>query len=195
MFGALLAWAVAEGNPHGVFRRQAVARSGVLAQFGGVMLAFAFLGHVRLRRRDHSGPAERGGSRPACHRRMDLQLHRPRGRLHVLPDPADGPDLSLRPSTAFRCSGVKRRTISAEAPGPTGGMWRGRSSRRASWPACCSSSSSAFSAYADGCRPHQPVEARSCPCRSAPSCQSEVVRVRPTWARPWRSAWSWSSPS
>jgi len=43
VFGALLAWAVAEGNPYGVFRRQVVAWSGVLAQFGGVMLAFAFL--------------------------------------------------------------------------------------------------------------------------------------------------------
>lgn len=43
VFGGMLAWAVAEGNPHGVFRRQAVAWSGVLAQFGGVMLAFAFL--------------------------------------------------------------------------------------------------------------------------------------------------------
>jgi len=43
VFGALLAWAVAEGAADGVFRRQVVAMSGVLAQFGGVMLAFAFL--------------------------------------------------------------------------------------------------------------------------------------------------------
>ena len=43
VFGALLAWAVAEGAVDGVFRRQVVAMSGVLAQFGGVMLAFAFL--------------------------------------------------------------------------------------------------------------------------------------------------------
>lgn len=43
VFGALLAWAVAEGVPDGVFRRVVVAMSGVLAQFGGVMLAFAFL--------------------------------------------------------------------------------------------------------------------------------------------------------
>jgi len=43
VLGALLAWAVAEGDRDGIFRRQVVAMSGVLAQFGGVMLAFAFL--------------------------------------------------------------------------------------------------------------------------------------------------------
>jgi putative spermidine/putrescine transport system permease protein len=41
--GALLAWAVATGKPDGLLRRVVVAASGVLAQFGGVMLAFAFL--------------------------------------------------------------------------------------------------------------------------------------------------------
>jgi putative spermidine/putrescine transport system permease protein len=41
--GALLAWAVAQGNPDGLLRQTVVAASGVLAQFGGVMLAFAFL--------------------------------------------------------------------------------------------------------------------------------------------------------
>jgi putative spermidine/putrescine transport system permease protein len=43
VFGALLAWAVTEGRPDGLLRRVVVAASGVLAQFGGVMLAFAFL--------------------------------------------------------------------------------------------------------------------------------------------------------
>ena len=43
VFGALLAWAVAEARPDGLLRRSVVAASGVLAQFGGVMLAFAFL--------------------------------------------------------------------------------------------------------------------------------------------------------
>ncbi|HEX9044042.1 MAG TPA: hypothetical protein VF802_03360 [Candidatus Limnocylindrales bacterium] len=41
--GALLAWAVVSGNPNGLLRQLVVAASGVLAQFGGVMLAFAFL--------------------------------------------------------------------------------------------------------------------------------------------------------
>jgi putative spermidine/putrescine transport system permease protein len=41
--GALVAWAVWEGRPDGILRRVVVAASGVLAQFGGVMLTFAFL--------------------------------------------------------------------------------------------------------------------------------------------------------
>jgi putative spermidine/putrescine transport system permease protein len=41
--GAILAYAVASGNPDGVIRRLYVSVSGVLAQFGGVTLAFAFL--------------------------------------------------------------------------------------------------------------------------------------------------------
>ncbi len=43
VFGGLLAWAVVRGNPNGLLRQFVVAASGVLAQFGGVMLAFAFL--------------------------------------------------------------------------------------------------------------------------------------------------------
>jgi putative spermidine/putrescine transport system permease protein len=43
ILGGLLAWAVAAGNPDGLLRHVVVAASGVLAQFGGVMLAFAFL--------------------------------------------------------------------------------------------------------------------------------------------------------
>ena len=42
VFGALVAYAVASGKPDGVIRRFALAGSGVLAQFGGVTLAFAF---------------------------------------------------------------------------------------------------------------------------------------------------------
>jgi putative spermidine/putrescine transport system permease protein len=41
--GAVLAYAVATGNPDGAVRRVYTAASGVLAQFGGVTLAFAFL--------------------------------------------------------------------------------------------------------------------------------------------------------
>ncbi len=43
IFGGLLAWAVARGDPNGQLRQIVIAASGVLAQFGGVMLAFAFL--------------------------------------------------------------------------------------------------------------------------------------------------------
>jgi putative spermidine/putrescine transport system permease protein len=41
--GGLFAWAVSVGGPGGKLRQVSVAASGVLAQFGGVMLAFAFL--------------------------------------------------------------------------------------------------------------------------------------------------------
>lgn len=43
VLGGLLAWAVSVGGPGGWLRQVSVAASGVLAQFGGVMLAFAFL--------------------------------------------------------------------------------------------------------------------------------------------------------
>ena len=46
VLGALLAWAVATGNPDGLLRRVVTSASGVLAQFGGVTLAFAFLATV-----------------------------------------------------------------------------------------------------------------------------------------------------
>jgi putative spermidine/putrescine transport system permease protein len=41
--GALLAYAVVTGNPNGFLRRSVTSASGVLAQFGGVTLAFAFI--------------------------------------------------------------------------------------------------------------------------------------------------------
>src|SRR6185437_9991069 len=44
--GALLAYAVATGNPRGVLRRTVTSASGVLAQFGGVTLAFAFIATI-----------------------------------------------------------------------------------------------------------------------------------------------------
>jgi len=46
ILGAILAYAVASGNPDGVIRRLYLAGSGVLAQFGGVTLAFAFLATI-----------------------------------------------------------------------------------------------------------------------------------------------------
>src|SRR5207249_10067854 len=44
--GALLAYAVATGNPRGVLRRVVSSACGVLAQFGGVTLAFAFIATI-----------------------------------------------------------------------------------------------------------------------------------------------------
>ncbi|HEY3195675.1 MAG TPA: ABC transporter permease subunit, partial [Candidatus Dormibacteraeota bacterium] len=41
--GALLAYAVVTGNPRGILRRTVTSAAGVLAQFGGVTLTFAFI--------------------------------------------------------------------------------------------------------------------------------------------------------
>ena len=46
VLGALLAYAVASGNPRGVLRRLVTSACGVLAQFGGVTLAFAFIATI-----------------------------------------------------------------------------------------------------------------------------------------------------
>ncbi|MGH7760349.1 MAG: ABC transporter permease, partial [Candidatus Dormibacteraceae bacterium] len=46
VFGALVAYAISIGNPNGILRRIVVSASGVLAQFGGVTLAFAFLASI-----------------------------------------------------------------------------------------------------------------------------------------------------
>lgn len=43
LLGSLFAWAVANGKEGGFFRKFTLAAGGVLAQFGGVMLTFAFL--------------------------------------------------------------------------------------------------------------------------------------------------------
>jgi putative spermidine/putrescine transport system permease protein len=57
--GALLAYAVVTGRPNGFLRRSIMSASGVLAQFGGVALAFAFIatistvGFVTIFLKDH----------------------------------------------------------------------------------------------------------------------------------------------
>jgi putative spermidine/putrescine transport system permease protein len=61
VLGALLAYALTTAKPQGVLRRAVTAASGVLAQFGGVTLAFAFLatiglsGFVTVFLKDHLG--------------------------------------------------------------------------------------------------------------------------------------------
>jgi putative spermidine/putrescine transport system permease protein len=48
IFGALLAYALATARPGGMLRRAVTAAAGVLAQFGGVTLAFAFIATIGL---------------------------------------------------------------------------------------------------------------------------------------------------
>ncbi len=44
--GAILAYVIALGNPQGLLRRTVTSAAGVLAQFGGVTLAFAFVATI-----------------------------------------------------------------------------------------------------------------------------------------------------
>lgn len=59
VLGAILAYAVVTGRPNGLLRRSIMSASGVLAQFGGVALAFAFIatistvGFVTIFLKDH----------------------------------------------------------------------------------------------------------------------------------------------
>ncbi|HET9657191.1 MAG TPA: ABC transporter permease subunit [Kineosporiaceae bacterium] len=46
LLGGLLAYVIATGNPKGMLRRLTTAACGVLAQFGGVTLAFAFIATI-----------------------------------------------------------------------------------------------------------------------------------------------------
>lgn len=46
--GALMAYALVTGNPNGILRRLVSSACGVLAQFGGVILAFAFIATIGL---------------------------------------------------------------------------------------------------------------------------------------------------
>jgi putative spermidine/putrescine transport system permease protein len=46
IFGALLSYAIVTSTPNGVLRRIVVSACGVLAQFGGVTLAFAFIASI-----------------------------------------------------------------------------------------------------------------------------------------------------
>jgi putative spermidine/putrescine transport system permease protein len=48
VLGALLAYALVTGRPDGLLRRMVTSACGVLAQFGGVTLAFAFLATIGL---------------------------------------------------------------------------------------------------------------------------------------------------
>ncbi len=82
--GAVLAYAVASGNPDGLIRRLYLAGSGVLAQFGGVTLAFAFLATI--------GPA---GFITHTSWYSNFPLGH-RADLLLLPDPAHGAGLPAR---------------------------------------------------------------------------------------------------
>ena len=89
VLGALLAYLVVTGRPTSILRRVVLAVCGVLAQFGGVTLAFAFIATVGFSGvltealRSWPGIDIFGGG-------WLFDLPGPDPGLHLLPDPADG---------------------------------------------------------------------------------------------------------
>ena len=89
LLGALLSYLILSLGPRSIVRRATISVCGVLAQFGGVTLAFAFISLLAI-----NGVLTLAAGlldRPR-HLRLGLAL-RPQGadrRLRLLPDPADG---------------------------------------------------------------------------------------------------------
>ena len=118
--GALLAYAVVTGQPDGLLRRLVTSICGVLAQFGGVTLAFAFIATLGI-----SGvlsvwlDAHLGTGLTASTWLFGL----PGLALvySLLPDPADGDRLPAGAGRHPACSGGRRHPTSAPPPGSTGG--------------------------------------------------------------------------
>ena len=174
------------GDPNGRLRQVVVAASGVLAQFGGVMLAFAFLatfgfnGLVTLFFKNVLTV-----DRP---RRLDLALRddRARRRLHLLPDPADGDRVPARRSTACARSGRTRRPASAAQLVVLAA--RRRADPRAELPrGPAAAVHQRLLGLRDGRRAGQPGQ----PDRHAPDrrgmSRARSSSARRTWARPSRS--------
>ena len=82
LLGAVLAYAIALGNPNGFVRKASIAGSGVLAQFGGVTLAFAFSAAI--------GPTSGYLFHATWYYDFPFGIMLD---LRLLPDPADGADL------------------------------------------------------------------------------------------------------
>jgi hypothetical protein len=122
-------------RPDGVLRRVVTAACGVLAQFGGVMLAFAFIATVGFQGLRHrllassstSTSTGVAGCSPAA---------RPDPRLHLLPDPAHGHRLPARARRAAAAVARGRATLggrrgtsgATSAPAAVAGLPRRRCS-------------------------------------------------------------------
>ena len=186
IIGGLLAWAVVRGDPNGLLRQLVIAASGVLAQFGGVMLAFAFLATFGF-----NGLATMF-FRDILH--VDLltdaswlySLAGPGRRLHLLPDPADADRL---PAVArWAPPGVVRRVGEPRwlAVVVLAERRRADPGARPSWVRCCCCSPTR-SRPTRPPRPSSARAARSSPSRSRTRCRARSSSARRTSARRWRS--------
>ena len=116
------------GPADGNMCRLYLSGSGVLAQFGGVTLAFAFLATI--------GPT----TAATCSRRLVLLL--PLGHLahlHLLPDPAHGAGLPARHRRAQDSVARGRRESRAARLAVLAAHWRPAALRRFSVRRCCCS--------------------------------------------------------
>ena len=174
ILGGLLAWAVVR-----VSRTAAgcaacvIAACGVLAQFGGVMLAFAFLATFGFNGMATMFMRERRRRR-SVGRDLAVRHDRARGRLHLLPDPVDGDRL---PACA---RGAPQGVVGGvDQPGrlglgTTGDMSAGRSSRQLPGRTAAAVRERLLR-LRDGGGPGQPGQPDRHRCRSAARSTSEVV--------------------
>ena len=125
VLGAVLAWLIVSSPPTSVVRRAVISLCSVLAQFGGVALAFAFLATIGLNGvltvwvQQHFGWNLAGSG-------LAVQPDRADPRVHLLPDPADGDRVRARAGGAARAvarGGGEPRRIDV---GSTGARWRCR---------------------------------------------------------------------
>ena len=95
VLGAVLAWLIVSSPPTSMVRRAVISLCSVLAQFGGVALAFAFLATVGLNGVLTLWVQQALGWNLAA-LRLAVQPDRTDPGLHLLPDPAHGDRLRAR---------------------------------------------------------------------------------------------------
>ena len=193
ILGALLAWAISIGRRNGPLRRSALAGAGVFAQFGGVMLAFAFLatfgfnGMVTLFFNDHFGDTFLS----------DASWLYGLGGLCVVYTFFQIPLMLIVFLPAMENLRPQWREASESLGGTTWEYWR-HVAGPILFPSFIGAAlllfANAFSAYATAAA----LVSQGSPDRSSPDPRRAVERGRPSGmrrsARPWPSGWSWSSP-
>ena len=108
--------------------------SSVLAQFGGVMLAFAFIATIGTQgtRHDVAHQGQLTGSTSTPTAPLLYTVPGPADPLRLLPGAAHGPDVHARHGGSQGRSGARRPRPSAARAAPTGAASASRSSRRRS---------------------------------------------------------------
>ena len=183
--GGLLAWAVVRGDPNGLLRQLVIAASGVLAQFGGVMLAFAFLatfgfnGLVTMIIKNNLGVDT--WTRPGCTRLTGLVVVYTYFQIPLML-------IIFLPSL----DGLRQEWYDASASlgGGAWSFWRhvgGPILAPSFLGALLLLFTNAFSAYATAAGADQPGQPDHHPADRLPDCRARSSWARRTSARRWRS--------